>query len=249
MNSNEVGICSKALALVGTRSTIASLTESSNEAIACNMIYADTRDEIMTSCDWNFARKTAVLAMLKAAPGTPVNPQGALLWTPAYPAPPWLYSYAYPTDCLAMQQIVPQTSFAGSLTSGNQGGIMSTGIYGGANRTARWLVATDTDNLGNSINVILTNEYQALAIYTAQITNPNLFGSNFVQALIATLAAKLAISLTGNLQMSQLFYGRAKEAMREAMVSDANEGLTVLDPTVDWLDARDNSPSNTYYGG
>jgi hypothetical protein len=46
--TSEVEICNRALDKVGTRSTIASLTEASNEAKICNLIVsAPTRDETL----------------------------------------------------------------------------------------------------------------------------------------------------------------------------------------------------------
>src|SRR5258708_25919710 len=98
--ASEVTICNRALQAIGTRTTIASLTEDSVEARNCNLIYADTRDEVLQMAYWNFAQKTAYLALLKSAPGTPTNASSAAIqWSAAFPAPPWLYEYAYPVDC------------------------------------------------------------------------------------------------------------------------------------------------------
>jgi hypothetical protein len=69
--ASETDIYNLALAHVGTRSTIALPTEDSNEARACRRFYAQARDETLTAAWWTFARRTAVLTLLKSAPGTP----------------------------------------------------------------------------------------------------------------------------------------------------------------------------------
>jgi hypothetical protein len=58
MSESETSICNRALNAIGTRSTIASLGEESNEARQCNILYASTRDSLLTMAAWNFARKS-----------------------------------------------------------------------------------------------------------------------------------------------------------------------------------------------
>src|SRR5438045_8831417 len=107
--ASEVSICNRALQAIGTRTSIASLTEASVEARNCNLIYADTRDELLGMAYWNFAAKTAYLSLLKSAPGTPTNAAStASQWSSAFPAPPWLYEYVYPYDCIKMGRMIQQ---------------------------------------------------------------------------------------------------------------------------------------------
>src|SRR3954468_25037564 len=107
--ASEVTICNRALQSIGTRTTIASLSELSVEARNCALIYDDTRDEVLQMAYWNFAQKTVYLALLKSAPGTPSNSAStATQWTTDYPSPPWLYEYAYPEDCIQLSRIVQQ---------------------------------------------------------------------------------------------------------------------------------------------
>lgn len=235
--SSDTSICNRALQAAGTRSTIASLTEDSNEAINCNMIFADTRDELLGMAFWNFARKTAVLGLLKSAPGTPSNPSTtANNWTPAYPAPPWLYEYAYPSDCLTVRQVVQQIQnyYVGIPITSNGMGIYPYFVGPGA----PFLVATDTDDTGAQINVILTSQYQAIGTYTMRVTDPNLFSANFVQALVIALAAKLAIALTGDLAKSNTLFAQANAFVVSARAQDGNEGLTVIDNMPDYITCR-----------
>ncbi|HQS17263.1 hypothetical protein [Reyranella sp.] len=83
----DTDIGNMALSRLGTRATIADLTENSTEARQINLWYATVRDELQSLVDWNFNRVTQALA----ASGTP----------PAR----WASSYAYPSDCLRMRRL------------------------------------------------------------------------------------------------------------------------------------------------
>jgi hypothetical protein len=78
----EIDLCNRALSRLGTRATIAALSENSTEARTCSIWYEATRDAMLRAHDWNFARRQVALADL----GTP--PTG------------WDYRYALPSDCL-----------------------------------------------------------------------------------------------------------------------------------------------------
>lgn len=83
----DVNIANMALSRLGTRTTIADLTENSTEARQIGLWYATVRDELQSLVDWNFNRVSLALA----ASGTP----------PAR----WASSYAYPSDCLRMRRL------------------------------------------------------------------------------------------------------------------------------------------------
>lgn len=83
----DTDIGNMALSRLGTRATIADLTENSTEARQINLWYATVRDELLSLVDWNFNRVTQALT----ASGTP----------PAR----WSASYAYPSDCLRMRRL------------------------------------------------------------------------------------------------------------------------------------------------
>lgn len=123
-----VGVTNLALQAIGTRTTVASLTESSNEAIQANLVITKLRDDLLRMAPWNCGMKTAILAYITSVPGTPENQSPATpLWQPGQPAPPWLYEYQYPVDCLRPCWIVPQftTGFASGvpLTPAMTGGM------------------------------------------------------------------------------------------------------------------------------
>ncbi len=83
----DTDIGNMALSRLGTRATIADLTENSTEARQINLWYATVRDDLQSLVDWNFNRVSQALA----ASGTP----------PAR----WASSYAYPADCLKMRRL------------------------------------------------------------------------------------------------------------------------------------------------
>ena len=235
---SEVSICNRALQAIGTRTSIAALSEQSIEARNCNLIYTDTRDEVLQMAYWNFAQKTDYLALLKSAPSTPSNPAStANQWSTAYPSPPWLYEYAYPTDCIQMSRIVQQiqNTYVGTpfTNAGPNGYPFMVGPG------APFRISTDTDANGQQKNVILTNQYQAIGIYTMRVVDPNLFGAQFVEALVQALAAKLAIALTGQIQLANLKFQSANVVITAARASDGNEGLTVIDNMPDWITIRE----------
>lgn len=234
--ASEVTICNRALQAMGTRTQISALTEASVEARNCNLIYADTRDEVLGMAFWNFSTKTAFLSVLKQAPGTPGGAASATQWSSAFPAPPWLYEYAYPVDCIQMRSIIQQpiNAYVGVPFTSN--GMASYPYFVG--QGAMFEVATDEIS-GAQANVVLTNQYQAIGIYTMRITNVGLFQSLFIEALVQALAAKLTLALTGNVQLAASKFGQANAMIIQARASDANEGLTVIDNMPDWLAIRD----------
>lgn len=65
--ASVVGICNRALALVG-EDAITSLSEDSEPARRCNLMYADTRDAVLRDHPWNAAITRAELAALSEAP-------------------------------------------------------------------------------------------------------------------------------------------------------------------------------------
>lgn len=89
MATSAVAICNLALARCGVSSTIASLTEASQEALACNAVYEQARDEVLRDFPWPFATKYAVLGLVEEAPTIE-----------------WAYSYRYPSDCLRALRLV-----------------------------------------------------------------------------------------------------------------------------------------------
>lgn len=243
--TDNVDIANRALSAIGTRSSIASLDEVSNEARQCKLLLDPSRDELLRLAPWNCAANYTNLALICAAPGTAENPtQGSTTWQKGIPPPPWAYEYAYPSDCLRPLWVVPQFS------TGYAGGIPITTAVTGASPTfwsgppIRFKVGIDQiaggipSNVGVDTKVIWTNQEQALLHYIKRVTLPDVWDAQFQQALVAYLGARLVIALTGDKPLANLQIALANDFISKARAGDGNEGLTIIDFTPDWIRCR-----------
>lgn len=218
--SSDVQICNMALGAIAARTTINSLDESSVAAQQCNIYYTTIRDALLSQARWNFARKQINLALLKD--GTIGN----------VVLPPWTYEYSYPTDCIQARYIMPM--FENSPLPFGSIPAMPTPL----GPPVKFIISTDEDTNGQPLVVILTNQQQAHLVYTYRATNPANFSSQFVDAFVGALAARLCVPLNGNLKLTQLAIGVGQAALKAAQASDGNEGITVQDIAPDWMRVR-----------
>lgn len=245
--TSTVDIANRALQSIGTRSTLSSLTEKSNEAIQCNIAIDPLRQQLLRMAPWNCATNFNSLALVCAAPGTPENStSGDSVWTKGIPAPPWAYEYAYPADCLRPLWIVPQFS------TGFSGGVpITTAVTGGAPQfwngpPVRFKVAIDqidpvtgTPSVsGTDTRVILTNQEQAILSYIKNITAPDVMDPQFQEAWVSALASRLVFALTGDKGLANIKIAEANNLISVARAGDGNEGLTINDVTPDWIRVR-----------
>lgn len=231
---NQLNIINRALLSIGSQSQVSSLNEGSAQANAAATLYTPTFEQLGRSAPWNCLRKEATLTLLAAAQGTPENPDGTTLLLPPVP---WLYQYAYPSDCLQMRFIVPSLSNSVSgvpIFSVNTGA--PTGIYN--NRNIPFAVAYATDTNNNPINIILTNQTQAIAVYTVNQPNPQIWDSLLQGAMVASLAAFFVPALSLHMPLMQVQIKLAESMIEQARVRDGNEGTTSMDHLPDWLRAR-----------
>jgi hypothetical protein len=237
--TTDTDIVNRALQQCGARSTVANLNEQSPEAKNARMIYTSTRQQMLRAAHWNFARKTAYLTVLKAAPGTPENPSTATsIWEPTtQPAPPWLYEYAYPSDCLDVRYVMPQiTTTGGPLANVGFPAYYYQQPYVNV-PPQRFQTAMDTIN-GQQVKVILCNQQTAVGVYTCDIENPQIWDSLFAEAMVNALAAQLVMPLSGDKSLRVQAAQAAMQSVNTARVRDGNENLTVNDHTPDWLTVR-----------
>jgi hypothetical protein len=116
-------------------------------------------------------------------------------------------------------------------------------------------MSSDYDANGNNINVILTNQNQAIAVYTKNVTNTLLFSPEFIRAFALYLGHMIAIPLTGDKQLAKGLFDESTQLIRDAAASNQNEGLTVNESIPDWMRVRGYASdwaypagSLTYYG-
>jgi hypothetical protein len=222
MPSSQVQIANMALDVIGTRSTIASLSEASTEARAISRHWDNAVDAVLRAAHWNFAKKQIPLTLLQDG-------------TQGQPVPtPWLYEYAYPSDCVLMRSIVPLIQVS-QITPGTPASALPIAAYG---PPVKFVMATDLDITGNPIEVLLTNQQQAIGVYTFRNTNTAMWDPLFVQAFAAYLGARVCLALTGDKNTQRMALGEAQQYSLDAQRMNGNEGLTVIDSIPDWMRVR-----------
>jgi hypothetical protein len=168
----------------GVQKRIGEIYEGSELSKVALELWQQTRQELLQFKDWYFNRRANIaLTLLKGPPPdggyNPIQP-----WNNTYPAPGYLYEYAYPADCLELRAIIP----------------MPIGFMPDSDPLpSQWRV--DDDQLPNVVDgvatgpeakVILTNTTNAMAVYRADVTNVTLWEPNFVAAFVASLGKKFA---------------------------------------------------------
>ena len=222
MATSAIAICNLALDAIGTRSTISSLTERSPEAEACARQYEPALEAVLQAAHWNFARKQITMAVLK---------DGTV--TPSQNVPvPWVYEYAVPNDMLQARYVMP------TAVSQNSTFVGTPAVQYPITPPVRFIVSSDEDTNGNPINVILTNQAQAILVYTYRCTNVNLFDAQFVRAFANYLGFLLCTPLTGDKALAKMAFQVADTTCKAAQASNGNEGITIIDSVPDWITTR-----------
>lgn len=175
--TNPEGVVNIALGRIKYPTRINSIFEGSKAAIAALDIYGQTRDDLLRTSDWPFARRDAALVLQKQAPAGGYVPP--TVWSSAYPALPWGFQYAYPGDALRIRSIRSVDLFLVNYDP----------------REHRFTVSND-NSLVPAQKVILTNVPGAIATYSARVTDPAAWDADFVEAMAAALARRLAPVLT-----------------------------------------------------
>lgn len=145
-------------------------TDNSPAAKAASVLYKPTVQLMLYEIEPDFARFTAAL--------TPA--------TATSPIPPWAFEYLYPADCVRLRQVRPPGSGTGSLADINDP------------QPIRANVAFDnTPNVPVATKVILTNQINALAVYTSSAPPEAMWDGAFTDAMVRRLANPLAMALAG----------------------------------------------------
>lgn len=234
--ASQVDLVNRALLSIGARSTVSSIAPSdgSTEADAAAILFQPTFESLGRSAHWNCLRKQATLSLLAAATGTPENPNGTTL---PLPPTPWLYSYELPADCLAMRFIVPSLpAAAGGVPPTTFSNAAPIFLPGGGQ--IPYAVAYSTDSGNSPIQIILTNQAQAQAVYTVNQSNPIIWDSLFQSAMVASLAAFFVPALSLHIPLMQAQINIAERMITQARTRDGNESVVTQDHLPDWMAAR-----------
>jgi hypothetical protein len=241
--TSPVDVANLALDQAGARFLITSLSPPlpapNADLVARN--YQPRIDALFRSAHWNCARRQVALTVLRAAAGTPENPDGTAL---PLPPVPYLYEYAYPADCLLARYLLANPPAGGSSSALP---ILAGGTtlppLAFPNPGYKFTVAIDSDpaqpnNPAAQIKVILTDLQFAQLVYTGRIVNPDLWDPHFFTGAVSTLAAWLITPIKDNSERLKSAIAIASGVILQARVSDGNEGVTTVDHLPDFMAVR-----------
>lgn len=170
-------LCNQALRSIGYATPIGSIQEGSKASRVALEIYSQTRDTLLQSLDWDFAKRVVSLgAPVKTAPAGGYGVNG---WNPAFPMPNWIYEYRYPENVLEVRTLFAPPPLIPELLP----------------RVVLWEKANDPDFAGP---VVLTDLANACATVTAGVNDPAQWkDAEFVRALVDSLAQRFLRPLMG----------------------------------------------------
>ena len=222
--ASAVDIANIALSHLGDAATVTSIDppEGSAQAEHCQRFYGPTLAAILEMHNWSFATKRTSLAQIS-------NPSST-----------WAYCYAQPSDAVNVIAILApdaQSDFSTSLanTAGYTG--VGTAPLQGTYTQQPFIMESTSDGT----DIILTNQANAVLIYSYVVTDTTRFSPLFVEAFAWLLASKLAgpvikgseaIKATSAcLQQFQYWYGQAVD-------SDSSQRKLNMTPQISWMNAR-----------
>ena len=92
--------------------------------------------------------------------------------------------------------------------------------------------------LDDDTKVILTDEQEPIVSCTRDIEDPTRFDPEFVMAFSFLLASRMAMSLTGSLDIKSSLEQEVLRAVGQAADTDSSEGRNREAPEASWIDAR-----------
>lgn len=235
-SQSQISVCNIALIAAGSRSRVNSINPSDGSvaANACATLYTYIFEMLARTARWSCLKKQINATLIQAAQGTPENPDGTSL---PIPQQPWMYAYTYPADCLLMRQVLPPVNtFSSGINQLSVANSVAPCIPG--QTQVPYEIATSQDSNGNPIQIILTNQQNAVINYNLNNPNPASWDSLFTGAYVASLAVYLipALSLQPQLMANQIKLADA--AITTARGADGNENPAVQDHIPDWMRAR-----------
>lgn len=199
--ASEVEICNIALANIRAKG-INSLTENSLQAQQCKLFYPILRNQLLEDAPWQFGHKVKPLSLLTLE------------------AFSYGFVYQYPSDCLKVNKLIL-----------NHQGIRGSHSVPSHHSIRDHHFGTDTKieyeiQIIDDTKVILADQDELRIDYRANITDPNLFTTQFIMTLGHLLASEIAVPIVGAEMGRQLrsdsfqIYNRYLNA---AIASNSNE--------------------------
>lgn len=174
--ASEIIICNIALAHIGDTATVSSINppEGSAQAEHCARFYPIARDSLLEMHSWSFTTRRVTLPLLSVT------------------IPSWKYVYQMPNDVINVISVIPPDSnddYSNNMSYPSQYGynpeiIPAAGSYVPQNY--------HIETLDTGIQVLCTNQENAVMRYTAKVTDASQFSPLFVTSLTWLLASMLA---------------------------------------------------------
>lgn len=226
-----VDVTNVALSQIGQQVQISSFDDNTPAARAASLLYTPTLQMLARAAPWDRFRAQIALTQIRAAVINGVTSDDP-------PPSPWLFEYAYPSDCLKARFLQPSplpVEPGVPLTTAPNAGFVGQSVP----TNIPFVVGTDNDAGGNPISVILSNLYQAQLIYNRDLTQvPDLWDSLFYQAATATLGAYLINALARDASQMAQQIGMAKSILDQARAQSANESISNADHLPDFIAIR-----------
>lgn len=204
MASSDVVLCNLALSHIGADAVLSSINppDGSVEAGYCSRFYPIARQELIEMFPWTFAKKRVALAEVD-------NPSSV-----------WQYAYATPSDMIQPQRILTTSTL-------DAYGFFP---FGGLLRADEVALFTERGSADFEIenDVLLTNEQDAVLLYTRDVTDTSKFTAGFTVALSFLIGSYLAGPIVkGSTGADAALRLRKMAVMKasEAMTNDANSSV------------------------
>jgi hypothetical protein len=205
-----------ALTNLDVSQTVQSVNDDSEAAGACKRYYDFARKRVLEKCHWDFATKSAGLALLLDQ--STVAKQSQIVF------PGWRYVYARPNDCLRALAVTTQYGMRVNPYTRSWWYDMSQAPQWGPYRPP-WRQALDVinpNNAGQAID-ILTDQDSAWLVYVTDVQNVNLWSQAFTDCVAWQLSVRIAGPVSANQVAKKNAITMAKETLTEALLVSLNE--------------------------
>ena len=168
-------------------------------AIAANLIYDQTREELLRNHTWNFARSRTSIPLLANV----------------VPLFDFMGAYQLPVDLLKLHHVGTEYDMWDPVTHDLVAGNI---LYYGYANDPNFGYAGDASN--DTTNWPPTSLFIE---YTTSVTDVTTMDALFLKVLRLRLAAELCMPITGDLKLQMVLEGRANKALAEALAINHQE--------------------------
>lgn len=216
-----VDIANLALSRLGDRATVTSISppEGSAQADHVARFWPIARDTALEAAPWRFATAREALTLTDYETGN------------------WSYAYFLPTDCLLVRRVLPPTASTNS-----------SGIFSAEEISDVWDIRFDIETDDTGAKVLLTDQEDAVAVFTKRITDPSKFTTAFTDAVARLLESYLAGSVIkgqAGAKAAQLAYNAYAGLVARAAATEVGQSNTRRDYTPNAMAARGVSFGNS----